>query len=282
MNLTQTFVASLLRTRDPFSHKGTYGHALIVAGSYGKIGAAVLSAGACLRSGVGLLTVCVPACGYTILQSTVPEAMVLVDGNLDCFTEPVDTTKYSAVGIGPGLGADAQTAKALFHMLQHATAPLVLDADALNLLAANSESLNHLPANTVLTPHPKEFERLAGTSADHEERTEKQMAFSKQHNVFVVLKDHHTCISTPKGEVYYNTTGNPGMATGGSGDVLTGVITALLAQGYDALQACQLGVFVHGYAGDLARDQMGEVGMIAGDICDQLPYAFKALSLPTN
>lgn len=282
MNLTPAIISHLLKPRDPFSHKGTYGHALLVCGSYGKIGAAVLSAGACLRSGVGLLTVHTPECGYGILQNVVAEAMVAADSNDRIITDLINTENYNAIGVGPGIGTHEKTQAALHHLIRHNTKPMVLDADALNILGMNKEWLRGLPPQSILTPHPKEFERMTGESADQEQRVQKQVAFSKQYRVFVVVKGHQSSITTPAGDIFYNTTGNPGMATGGSGDVLTGVITALLAQGFEPLHACQAGVCIHGLAGDLAKEKLGETGMIAGDIRDQLPHAFKRLMPVTN
>jgi hydroxyethylthiazole kinase-like uncharacterized protein yjeF len=277
MNLTPELIRPFLKPRDKFSHKGNYGHALLIAGSYGKIGAAVLAARACLRSGVGLLTAHLPSCGYTILQTAVPEAMVVADANKNVFTGHAGTEKFTVIGVGPGLGTDPLTQKALHALLQTHQKPMVIDADALNILGLHKEWLEELPEQSILTPHPKEFERIAGETGSNEERTALQAAFSKKYKVFVVVKGAGSSISTPAGDIYFNTTGNPGMATAGSGDVLTGVITALLAQGYEPLHACLAGVFVHGSAGDLAKEKFGEMGMIAGDLCEFLPAAFKKL-----
>lgn len=273
MKITRETIVPLLKPRDTHAHKGMYGHALLVAGSHGKIGAAVLAAKACLRGGVGLLTVHLPACGYTVMQTSAPEAMVLVDGNAEVFSSYIDTAKYTAIGVGPGLGTDPLTQKALHHLLKQNQHPVVLDADALNILSLNKEWLDDVPENSILTPHPKEFERLSGQSG-----IEAQVAFSKRYKVFVVGKGAGTCISTPSGETYINTTGNPGMATGGSGDVLTGLLTALLAQGYGPLHTCMAGVFAHGLAGDLAKERYGEAGLVAGDQCEYVAYAFKSLT----
>jgi NAD(P)H-hydrate epimerase len=273
--ITHELVKSILKPRPTFSHKGTYGHALLVAGSYGKIGAAVLSAGACLRSGVGLLTVHLPACGYEIMQIANPEAMVSADSNEKIIGDEIIAEKISAIGIGPGIGTEAITQSALHYLLTHTEQPLVIDADALNILSQHKDWLEHVPANSILTPHPKEFERLAGKAGDDFERHQQQLAFSGKYKVYVVLKGAYTCITTPGGESYFNTTGNPGMAKGGSGDVLTGVLASLLAQGYSSLETCLLGVYIHGLAGDLASASLGETGMIAGDIVKFLPAAFK-------
>jgi hydroxyethylthiazole kinase-like uncharacterized protein yjeF len=280
--LTETFVKSLLKPRRKFSHKGTYGHAMLIAGSYGKMGAAVLAAKACLHSGVGLLTMHIPQCGNEIMQTTAPEAMVSTDSKKHWIGDEIITKTFSAIGMGPGIGTNEQTQKSLHAIITRHERPLVLDADALNILGLHKDWLEELPANSILTPHPKEFERLAGAAANNFERHALQIAFSKKYQLFIILKGAHTCITTPSGETYFNTTGNPGMAKGGSGDLLTGVITAILAQGYTPLETCLISVFVHGLAGDLTRDALGETGMIAGDLCDHLPQAFKQLYQPAN
>jgi hydroxyethylthiazole kinase-like uncharacterized protein yjeF len=276
--LTEGVVDGILQPRKKFSHKGTYGHALLIAGSYGKIGAAVLAAKACLRSGVGLLTVHLPKCGYTIMQVANPEAMVSVDSDEEIIGDEISVTKFSAVGIGPGIGTEDATQKSLYHLLKQLRQPLLLDADALNILSLHKDWLEQVPQYSILTPHPKEFERLAGKATNDFELHQMQIEFSKKYKLIVILKGAHTCISLPSGQCYFNTTGNPGMAKGGSGDVLTGLITGLLAQGYDSLSASLLGVFIHGYAGDMAKDTIGEIGMTAGDICDFLPAAFKEIA----
>jgi len=264
--LTDAFCAALVRKRAQFSHKGTYGHGLLIAGSKGKMGAAVLSAKAALRSGIGLLTVHVPGCGYGILQTAVPEAMCETDWNTDHITAiSQDLSPFSAVGIGPGIGTEEGAQHVLKNLFAH-THPLVIDADALNLLAANPELLSALPANAILTPHPKEFERLSSASATSWIRLEKQRSFAIEHRCIVVLKDAISSISFPDGHIYFNTTGNPGMATGGTGDVLTGIITGLLAQGYSHKEAVLLGVFYHGKAGDTAAAALGENQLIASDV----------------
>ncbi|MES2332969.1 MAG: NAD(P)H-hydrate dehydratase [Bacteroidota bacterium] len=275
--LTPAFIQALLKPRKKFSHKGTYGHAMMIAGSYGKIGAAILAARACLRSGPGLLTVHLPQCGHDIMQAANPEAMVSPDTKKQWVGDEILTKTFSAVGIGPGLGTNEQTQKALHYIITRNERPLVIDADALNILGMHKDWLEQLPVNSILTPHPKEFERLAGTTSSDFERHELQITFSKKYKLFIILKGAHTCITTPSGESYFNTTGNPGMARGGSGDILTGILTGILAQGYSPLETCLIGVFVHGFAGDLACELLGQTGMIAGDICDHLPAAFKQL-----
>jgi ADP-dependent NAD(P)H-hydrate dehydratase / NAD(P)H-hydrate epimerase len=267
----------ILKIRPRFSHKGTYGHALLISGSYGKMGAAILAATACMRSGVGLLTIHIPAVGYSIVQIAVHEAMVSVDkNNLEIGQCPA-TDKYSAVGIGPGIGMSEETAGMLYELITNAKAPLVLDADALNIISMHPDWIKKLPENTVLTPHPREFERLAGVSSGGYDRHLKQIAFSRVNRVVVVLKGAYTSITDPEGHCWFNPTGNPGMATGGSGDVLTGIILSLLAQGYKSFDAACMGVYIHGFAGDLAAEELAEESLIASDIINNLGIAFKNL-----
>lgn len=269
-------IRDFVKIRQNESHKGTYGHALLLAGAYGKMGAAVLSAKGCLRSGVGLLTVHVPSCGYQIMQISVHEAMCSTDSHENFLTKSPEFTPYAAIGVGPGIGMDAATANMIKSILVNCTSPLVMDADALNLLSEDNKLLQRLPENTILTPHVKEFDRLAGESKSREERLEKQRAFAQQYNCIVVLKDAETCIASPSGEQFFNTSGNPGMATGGSGDVLTGIITGLLAQGYQPLVAALIAVYFHGRAGDDAAKQKGENALIASDLCDFLKIEHRA------
>ncbi|MFC6221985.1 NAD(P)H-hydrate dehydratase [Hymenobacter artigasi] len=269
-------VAGQLPPRPKFSHKGTFGHALLLAGSRGKMGAAVLAAGACLRSGVGLLTAHIPGCGYDIFQISQPEAMCLTDAQADFISELPDLSPYQAVGIGPGLGQDAASLAVLRQLLEAAakplektgqSLPLVIDADALNLLGRHRELLKLLPENTVLTPHPKEFERLTEPARDDYHRLELLRDFATRYRCLVVLKGAYTCLATPSGELHFNSTGNAGMATGGSGDVLTGVLLALRSHAQlPAFEAVRLGVYAHGRAGDLAAAQTGQAGLVAGDI----------------
>lgn len=266
-------IQHLIPKRSRFSHKGTFGHAVLIAGAYGKMGAAVLSSKACLRSGVGLLTTHVPRLGSDILQTAVPEAMVNVDQHDSIFTEFPDLRPFSAIGIGPGIGTKTNTQKALLALLESAKVPLVLDADALNIFSENTEWLEKLPENSILTPHPGEFKRLVGEAANSYGNIQKQQEFSKKHKVIVVLKGAFTSVSTPDGKLYFNSTGNPGMATAGSGDVLTGVILGLLAQGISPEHAAIAGVFLHGLAGDLAAQEKSEVSMVAGDIVEYLGRA---------
>lgn len=269
-------VQATLRHRSKFDHKGTFGHALIIAGSFGKMGAAVLAAKAALRSGAGLLTVHVPACGYEIIQSAVPEAMTSVDEAEQFFTKPPgDIERYSAIGVGPGIGQEHATVKALHQLFELRNEPMVIDADALNILAANRELIHSIPAGSILTPHPKEFERLVGKWKNDFERLERLRDFSARSKCVLILKGAHTSIATPDGKVYFNNTGNPGMATAGSGDVLTGMLTSLLAQGYNATQTAIIGCWLHGMAGDFAKREFGEISLTSTDIINHLPTSFK-------
>ena len=267
-------VAGALPPRPRFSHKGTFGHALLLAGSRGKMGAAVLAAGACLRGGVGLLTARIPACGYDIFQTSQPEAMCLPDAQADFVSELPALKPYQAVGIGPGLGQEPASLAVLRQLLKAAPAtkarpwplPLVIDADALNLLGRHRALLKQLPENAILTPHPKEFERLTEPARDDYHRLALLRDFATTHRCLVVLKGAYSCLATPTGELHFNSTGNPGMATGGSGDVLTGLLLALRAHAQlPAFEAARLGVYAHGRAGDLAARQTGQAGLTAGD-----------------
>lgn len=261
-----------IRPRQKFSHKGTYGHAVIIAGSFGKMGAAVLSGRACLRSGAGLLTMHVPACGYEITQISVPEAMATVDDADRQITRLPDLASATAVGVGPGLGQAPETVKVLEKLLNEVKVPLVIDADALNILSGNRHLLDKLPEGTILTPHPKEFQRLAGQSANEYERLEDGRAFASKYKVIICLKGANTAVILPNGEVHFNSTGNPGMATGGTGDVLTGIITSLLAQKYAPADAAILGVYQHGLAGDRAAEARGQTALIASDVVEHLGW----------
>jgi NAD(P)H-hydrate epimerase len=275
---TPEIIKSRWKPRTKFSHKGTFGHALLLAGSYGKIGAAILAANACLRSGVGLLSVALPEVGYAIMQTTTPEAMVLPDKKPENLSVmPAELEKYAAIGIGPGIGQHADTKKMVAELLEKVNVPLVLDADALNILAADKNLLQKLSPETILTPHPKEFERLTESAKDDFHRLEQLQEFCEKYRCYVVMKGAYTCIGTPAGNLYFNPTGNPGMATGGSGDVLTGIITGLRAQKYSAEDACLIGVYAHGLAGDIAENKKSETALIASDIIENLGNAFLEL-----
>jgi NAD(P)H-hydrate epimerase len=272
------FIKKLLQPRSKFSHKGTFGHGLIIGGSYGKIGATVLATRALLRSGAGLATVYIPKCGYTVLQTAAPEAMVLTDEGVECITElAVTGNRFSAIGIGPGMGTLEATLKAFTQFIESNNTPLVLDADALNLLAMKPYLLQKLPPHSILTPHPKEFERLFGACANDFDRIKMAQQQAAALGLIILLKGHHSFIAAPDGPGYFNSTGNAGMATGGSGDVLTGLITGLLAQGYTALHATLVGVYLHGLAGDFAAARLSQEAMIAGDLVQHFGVAFRKI-----
>jgi NAD(P)H-hydrate epimerase len=268
-------VTQLLRPRNCFAHKGVFGHALLIAGSKGKTGAALLAAKACLRSGAGLITVHLPGCGETMLQTAFPEAMLSLDAHTEHFTSLPDLNAYTAIGVGPGLGQHPQSAAALKALLQETDKPLVADADALNLIAADPQLMEIIPAHSILTPHPKEFDRLAGASGNACERLLKAQSFAVDHRLTLVLKGAYTAICSPEGNIRFNSSGNPGMATAGSGDVLTGVILGLLASGYAPEEAALAGVMLHGMAGDCATLGQSVESLIASDIIEMLGKAFQ-------
>ncbi len=270
-------VRPLLLRRTPFVHKGQMGNALLIAGSYGMAGAAVLATKACLRVGVGKVTVNTPKRNIPIIQVSVPEAVVQLSNEETIFAEATDTEDFQALGIGPGLGQSEQTAIALISQLRRTQCPIVADADALNILANHRAWMQQLPKGIILTPHPKEFDRMEGHSADSYERLSKARNMAERLRGYVIIKGHYTAICMPDGHVVFNGSGNAGMATAGSGDVLTGMITGLLARGYKPQDACVVGVFLHGLAGDLAAQSIGEESLTAGDIIQYLPKAFKQL-----
>jgi NAD(P)H-hydrate epimerase len=237
------------------------------------MGAIVLSAKACLRSGVGLLTVQIPRCGYDILQTSLPEAMVLPDWHWMVNTTVPDVSSYSALGIGPGLGKDSLTLAMLKELFPTLTQPVVLDADALNLISENPDLLHSIPKNAILTPHPKEFQRLLGNGwKDDYEKLDFLRDFAQKHQLIVCLKGAHTAVALPDGSIHFNSSGNPGMATGGSGDVLTGILTGLLAQGLPPAEAAIFGVYQHGAAGDRAAQKCTQPGLIASDIINEMGW----------
>lgn len=277
--LEEDDICPLLKQRDDFAHKGSMGHALLIAGSYGMSGAAILAARACLRSGVGKLTVNTPKRNYDILQTSVPEAVLQMDVEETVFSRPVDTDPYNAMGIGPGLGTGENTAIALIAQIRRNTCPMVLDADAINILGAHRAWMQQMPEGIILTPHPKEFDRLTGYASGCDyERLSKACELAEHLQAYIILKGHYSALCLPNGNVEFNSTGNSGMATAGSGDVLTGIITALLARGYDKADACRLGMYLHGLSGDLAAKELGKESLIASDIIDYLPKAFLRLT----
>jgi len=269
-------VQNTYKPRKNFSHKGTFGKSLLVAGSFGKIGAAVLATNAALKAGSGLTFVLAPKCGYEILQNTCPEAMFISGGENEI--ENIEVEDDYTIGIGPGIGTGSATEQAFLKFLKTSKKPLVLDADALNILANNPENFPFIPKNSIITPHPKEFERLFGKTQNSFERTALAQKKAVELGIFIVLKNHHTQIITPSGTVFYNLTGNPGMAKGGSGDVLLGIITALLAQNYSPQNATIFGVWLHGKAGDFAAEKFSEEAMLPSDLINELGNVFKTLN----
>lgn len=275
--LEENEVRGMLKPRSPFAHKGSMGQAFIIAGSYGMAGAAVLATKACLRAGAGKVTVHTPKRNVSILQNCVPEAVLQIDREETTFTETVSTEQFQAMAIGPGLGTTGQTAVALIAQLRRTTCPIVADADALNILANRRAWLQQLPKGIILTPHPKELERLEGQCIDSYERLTKARNLAEHLEGYVLLKGHYSALCLPDGRVVFNPTGNAGMATAGSGDVLTGIICGLLARGYSQQEACSIGMYLHGLAGDLAAQELGEESLIASDLIRYLPKAFLRL-----
>lgn len=271
-------IRQIYRAPARFSHKGDNGHALLLAGSYGKMGAAILSARASLRSGLGLLSCHIPGCGYSIMQTAVPEAMVITDFNSSFITKPDLTGKHNVIGIGPGIGTASETRGAVQQIFNQSTQPLVIDADALNIISMQKDLLNAVKGRAIITPHPKEFERLFGELPNDFSRIETAIRVAREYDLVIVLKGHYSLIATPSGKCYFNSTGNPGMATGGTGDVLTGILTGLVARNYSLENAAILGVYVHGLAGDFAVFDSSPEAMIASDITENLGKAFQTIS----
>ena len=275
--LGEEVIRPIVKPRKRFAHKGSFGHGLLIAGSYGMAGASILSAKACLRSGIGLLTVHTPIHNHDILQISVPEAIVQTDIHERYFAQPTDLSRYKAIAIGPGLGQEEDTALAMMEQIQGSNLPIILDADAINILSTHRNWLSRLPKRCILTPHLGELERLIGKCMDTYERLTKVKELAAYLQSYIIVKGAWTTIVTPEGEYFFNPTGNPGMATGGSGDVLTGILLALVAQGYSREEACKLGVYIHGLAGDIAAEEMTDTGMISSDIINALPNAWKKI-----
>ncbi len=265
-----TQVATLIKKRKKDSHKGTYGHALFIGGSYGKVGACRLATEACLRAGVGLLTAFVPKCAYVIMQTSVPECMLITAETTTTISSLPEIRDYQAIAIGPGLGMEKDCLESLAILLISTQNPLVIDADALHLIAKNPHLLIHLPENSILTPHKKELERLIGETKSTTEELEKATEFAQKHKIILIVKGAYTAICLPDGEIHFNSTGNPGMATAGSGDVLTGIVLSLLAQEYTPKEASIVAVYKHGEAGDKGAEQLGQAGLLARDISSNL------------
>lgn len=275
--VTADIISPLLKPRNKFSHKGDYGHALLMAGSKGKSGSAIIASLAAMRSGAGLLTLHSTKNTLTTLLHRLPEAMSDEDENADFITGIEKPEKYDAIGFGPGVGTHEDTQQTLKKLLNYYAGKLVIDADGLNILSENKTWLNFLPANTILTPHQKEFERLTEKSDDDFERLKTARHFAARHNCIVILKNAHSAIAMPDGTVFFNSSGNAGLAKAGSGDGLTGIITGLLSRGYNAPQAALIGTFVHGYAADLCLEKKSMESILITDVIDQLPKAFRKL-----
>lgn len=277
--LEESDIRSRLLHRDDFAHKGSMGNALLIAGSYGMSGAAILASRACLRSGVGKVTVHTPRKNYGIMQVSVPEAVLHMDHEETYFSESVDSDDFDALGIGPGLGQQENTAIAFITQLKRAQCPVVVDADGLNILANHRAWITQLPKGIILTPHPKEFDRLSSSPSNGSyERLHRAQEMAQSLHAYIILKGHYSALCMPNGHVVFNPTGNSGMATAGSGDVLTGIITALLARGYRRADACVVGMYIHGLAGDLSAKDLGKESLVAGDIVRYLPKAFLSLA----
>ncbi len=275
--ITQEYIQPLLRPLSKSDYKGTNGHALLIAGSYGMMGAAVLSTQAALRSGSGLVSTYVPSKGVDVLQIAVPQAMVIPDTSPEYIRAISMSKPFDAIGIGPGLGNHQDTRTAIGQFISSCKQPLVIDADALNCIAAEPSLQVHIPEGSILTPHLGEFKRLVGEWQTDEEKMKKLQQLSKATKSIVVLKGPNSCVASPDGALIFNTSGNEGMAKGGSGDVLTGVLTAFMARGYSAYEAAVIGVYVHGKAGDLAANEFGKISMNALDLIHQLAPVFKQI-----
>lgn len=271
-------IHDMIRKRPRHSHKGTFGHALLISGKKGMAGAAILASRACMRSGAGKLTVHTPEANLLPLQISIPEAIVDAETGSDKFATPFETSQYDAVAIGPGIGTDEQTAKALASQIHYSGGLLVLDADAINIVAQYANRIGQLPQETILTPHKKELRGLIGQTNGSYEELERTRKYAMTNRLYVIIKGADSAIVTPEGNVYFNPTGNPGMSTAGSGDVLTGILLALLAQDYPHLHTVLLGTYVHGLAGDIAAERLSLEGMIASDIIESLPEAFKQIN----
>lgn len=277
-HITETAeIQSFLKARSRFAHKGSMGHALLVAGKKGMAGASILSSKACLRSGAGKLTVHTPEANLPIMQVAVPEAIVSVDPDANSFSKSIDTHDYDALAIGPGIGTESFTSQAFIEQITSAKCPVVIDADALNILGSHRGWINQLPRKSILTPHKKELFGLISTTRNSFEELERTRELCAHQQIYIIIKGAFSAVVTPEGNVYFNPTGNPGMATAGSGDVLTGIILALLAQGYGSEHAARLGAYLHGLAGDIGADELCQESLLSSDIIDYLPKAFNTL-----
>ena len=241
-------------------------------------GASVLATKACLRAGAGKVTVHTPKRNYNIMQISVPEAVLQMDHEETYFSESVESDEFDSLGIGPGLGHNESSAIALIGQIKRTSCPIVVDADALNILGNHQAWIQQLPQGIILTPHPGEFDRLAGTASNSSyERLMRARELAEHLSGYILLKGHYTALCLPDGHIVFNPTGNSGMATAGSGDVLTGILTGLLARGYKQADACMLGMYLHGLAGDLAVRETGKECLLASDIIRFMPQAFQRL-----
>ena len=271
-----SIIKAIIKTRNKFSHKGNFGHAALIAGSYGMMGAAILAAKGCMQAGTGKLTCYIPSCGYDIMQTSVPEAMCKVAG--EKFIEGIGNIPiYAATGIGPGIGLQNGSAALLNEIFLSGNKHFVLDADALNILATDKKILAQIPAGSLITPHPREFERMFGVSSNDFDRLQLAIEMAARLNIYIILKGHYTAIITPLGKVYFNSTGNAGMAKAGMGDILTGMVTGLMAQQYPLPEAAMLGVYLHGLAGDIACTKYSQQAMQASGLADCICNAWKSL-----
>jgi len=268
---------TMLKPRSRFAHKGSMGHAALIAGKRGMAGAAVLASRACMRSGVGKLTLHTTEGNLPVVQMTVPEAIVQTDPDPNCFSRTFDTSDFEALAIGPGIGTEPQTTQAFIEQVSQAKCPVVIDADALNIIGSHRGWITQLPRNCILTPHKKELFGLISSTRNSYEELERTRELAVQQHINIVIKGAYSAVCTPDGTVYFNPTGNPGMATAGSGDVLTGIILGLLAQDYQPEAATRLGVYLHGLAGDIAAELSSQESLIASDIVESLGTAFKRL-----
>lgn len=275
----KTEMLQVYEPRKNFSHKGTYGHVLMIGGSYGKMGAVVLASKAALSSGAGLVTAFIPKCGYQIMQTAFPETMVITDKEEELIKNIEFDIEPNSIGVGIGMGTQVETISAFKAFLKKNNKPLVIDADGINILSKETELLKLLPKGTVLTPHPKELERLIGKWKDDFDKLKKVKEFSKQNNVIIVIKGSNT-ITVHDNKLYINSTGNPGLATAGTGDVLTGIISGLIAQGYEPYVAAVFGVYLHGKSGDIAVEDVGYQGLIASHVIEYLGKAYMDLFAP--
>jgi NAD(P)H-hydrate epimerase len=276
--VTSDDIKQRIQPRAIDAHKGTCGHALLIAGQRSMAGAAILSARAALRSGTGLVTIHTPSFNTPIIQCAVPEAIISEDHSECHFTSAPELHNYNAIAVGPGLGTAVETSMAIEELLNKANKPIIIDADALNIISKHRELMAFIPKNSIITPHPRELQRFAGEDFPLHQRLDKALEIAQELHLYVIVKGAYTATVTPEGRVYFNTTGNPGMATAGSGDVLTGILAALLAQRYTAEETCIIGTFAHGLSGDIARQKVGTMGLIASDIIDNLPQAWTHLS----